>query len=188
MKSEICGKACEICGKVCKSDKSYAAHMEQHTNGVIGDDGKVAKPRERGFRKIPRSKRVPLNNPGQKMTVRGIPDDVHECWFEDDGTSLQRALDAGYVFINSDGVEIGDRLEDGNDSMSSLTSMLGGGLNESGQPVRMYLMGIHKDSYEEDQKEAQAAIAAREDQIRSGNFKNNLGASGYVPTGGIQIE
>lgn len=175
--------ACEICGKECKSDKSFEDHMKQHENGIIGKDGKVIKARERGFRKIPRDKRVPFNKLTTKMNVSGLPDDVHACWMEDDGSMLQRAGESGYLFIDKEGVEVGDRLEDGNDSIDSRVSMLGGGIGEDGQPVRMYLMGIHKDSYEEDRKAEQDLISGKVDKIKSGEFENDLGSLGYVSSG-----
>lgn len=101
-----------------------------------------------------RPKRVPINGSRDILTVRGIPENLHPCWVNED--NVQRFLDAGYGFWNGKAI-VGDNKVDSN---SGLTA--GVVSKHVGNDVTAYLMVIPVELYNEDQKQLQQEISAKE--------------------------
>ncbi len=103
-------------------------------------------------------KRIPMSVPVQKLEVPDIPG-YHLHWFKGEPARIARALDGGYEFVKSGELQInnvslgGDSAESGNTDMGSNISIVAGsGLGTDGQPLRMVLMKIKLEWYEEDQR------------------------------------
>lgn len=117
--------------------------------------------------KAPRQ-RIPMSLPNLKLAVPEIPG-YHLYWFR--GTSrVQQALQAGYQFVERGEVELNheglanDYEQDGNSDLGTRVSRAAGGEEEGSQGVRLYLMKIRNELYDEDQRaidEKHEAIAAQ---------------------------
>jgi len=101
-----------------------------------------------------RPKRVPINGSRDVLTVKGIPENLHPCWVNEG--NVQRFLDAGYGFWNGKAI-VGDNKVDSN---SGLTT--GVVSKHVGNDVTAYLMVIPVELYNEDQKQLQQEISAKE--------------------------
>ena len=101
-----------------------------------------------------RPKRVPINGARDILTVKGIPEDLHPCWVNED--NVQRFVDAGYGFWNGKSI-VGDNKVDSNSGLTSgvMSKNVGNG-------VTAYLMVIPKALYDEDQKSVQQDVSAKE--------------------------
>ena len=104
-----------------------------------------------------RRKRVPLGTPQQKLNAN-IPGGMVGRWVNDTPGRIQRALEAGYQFINDQGTT---------DDRESGRSMIVGS-QENGEALRAFLMAIPREWYDEDQKAKQKPLEAFEDEIRRG--------------------
>jgi len=89
-----------------------------------------------------------MSVPVQKLEVAEIPG-FHCHWFRGSQDRIQRALNAGYTFVDPKEVHLnnvslgGDSAESGNTDLGSRVSVVGGGIEEgSNQATRMYLMKI----------------------------------------------
>lgn len=107
-------------------------------------------------------KRIPMSVPVQKLEAPEIPG-YHLHWFNGTPDRIQRALDGGYEFVDEREARInnvslgGDSATSGNTDMGSRVSVVSGTeLGRDGQPVRLILMKIKQEWYEEDQKLVEA--------------------------------
>lgn len=111
-----------------------------------------------------------------------------------------------YRFVNDDGGRVAQMssqddwdlvqgpskavAESGTDLGASVSMVVG--KDESGQPMRAYLMRKRKEWYDEDKAEAQALIDRKMQQIKRGPVPNEgIGADpghSYVPTSGIKVQ
>lgn len=103
-------------------------------------------------------KRIPMSVPVQKLDAPEIPG-YHLHWFLGTPERLQRAIDGGYEFVDQKEVKLinatlgGDSAVSGNTDMGSQVSIISGSeVGKDGQPIRMVLMKIKNEWYEEDQK------------------------------------
>lgn len=103
-------------------------------------------------------KRIPMSVPVQRLEVPELPG-YHLHWFLGTAARIQRARDGGYEFVHQaethvNARELGaDTATSGNTDMGSLVSVTSGDqVGEDGQPVRMILMKIKQEWYDEDQK------------------------------------
>ena len=106
-------------------------------------------------------KRIPMSVPVQKLEAPDIPG-YHLHWFNGTPERLQRALDGGYEYVHNRDLKInsvglgGDSTLSGNTDMGSQVSIVSGReLGRDGQPIRLILMKIKQEWYEEDQKLAE---------------------------------
>ena len=121
-----------------------------------------------------RPKRVPINGLRDKLTVKGIPEDLHACWVND--YNVDRFKEAGYSFWNGSAV-VGDNHVDGN---SGLTS---GVISKNvGNDVTAYVMVIPVEIYEQDKKELEQEVAAKESIL----FRSQKQAEGRY--GNIEVQ
>ncbi len=130
-------------------------------------------------------KRIPMSVPVQKLECPDIPG-FHLHWFNGTAARLQRALDGGYEFVDSREIQLnnvslgGDSAASGNTDMGTRVSVVAGKqLAPDGQPLRMVLMKIRLEYYNEDQK----LIEQRNDQVASSLMGGLLGAEGAADAG-----
>lgn len=122
----------------------------------------------------------PMSQGTQKLEVPSR-DGYHRRWFRGDAGRIQKALRAGYTFVNPEDVELnnfdlgGDAKESGNTDMGSRVSVISGdGVDATGQPGRLYLMECPDEIYEYsrsliDDRNDSIAEALRGGQIGAGN-------------------
>lgn len=103
-------------------------------------------------------KRIPMSVPVQKLSVPDIPG-YHLHWFRGTPDRVERALAGGYEFVDEAETEVNDAglggtsTRTGNTDLGSRVSVLAGSeIGADGQPVRLLLMKIKQEWYEEDQK------------------------------------
>lgn len=103
-------------------------------------------------------KRIPMSVPVQKLEVADIPG-YHQHWFMGTEDRIARALTGGYEFVDERDAKPfnislgGDSTASGNTDMGSRVSIVAGTeLGRDGQPIRMILMKIRLELYEEDKK------------------------------------
>lgn len=106
-------------------------------------------------------RRVPFSTPTLRLNVPDIPG-YHLHWFLSDQPRIERALQAGYEFVNRDEVRVNNRdslgsdgASDGNADLGTRVSMVAGGdLGLDGQPKRLILMKLKEEWWRQDQAEA----------------------------------
>lgn len=103
-------------------------------------------------------KRIPMSVPVQKLSVPDIPG-YHLHWFNGTPERINRALEGGYEFVEETETKVNDAglggtsTRTGNTDLGSRVSVVGGSeIGWDGQPVRLVLMKIKQEWYEEDQK------------------------------------
>lgn len=103
-------------------------------------------------------KRIPMSVPVQKLDAPDIPG-YHLHWFHGTDDRIARAQAGGYEFVDERELKLnnvslgGTSTASGNTDMGSAVSVVGGTeLGRDGQPIRMILMKIKQEWYEEDQK------------------------------------
>lgn len=123
-------------------------------------------------------RRIPMSVPVQKLEVPAISG-FHLHWFNGTPDRIQRALDAGYEFVEYSEVRVpgvglgGDSTASGNTDMGSRVSVVSGqDIGRDGQAVRLILMKIREEWYEEDQQ----IMAKRNEQVAASIRGGSLGA------------
>ncbi len=103
-------------------------------------------------------KRIPMSVPVQRLSVPDIPG-YHLHWFVGTPERLGRAQDGGYEFVEEQDTAIADAglggtsTRTGNTDLGSRVSVIAGSeIGRDGQPVRLVLMKIKQEWYEEDQQ------------------------------------
>jgi hypothetical protein len=116
---------------------------------------------------LPARERIPMSIPVAKLAVPEIPG-FHCHWMRGDDMRLKQALQAGYVFVDQDEVNLNrfglaDGAEDsGHTDLGSRVSVLGG-TGENGDAQRLYLMKLPLEFWDADQmklEERQEKVAA----------------------------
>lgn len=132
-------------------------------------------------------KRIPMSVPVSKLSVPEIPG-YHLHWFRGEPGRIERALRAGYEFVDEGEVSINntglgaDTLKNGNTDLGSRVSQAAGGeLSGDNQPLRLYLMKIQEELWQEDQ----AAILGEGSQLD--NIRKSL-AGGLIGSDGQSQE
>jgi hypothetical protein len=102
-------------------------------------------------------------------------------WFNDQDDRIQRALAAGYEFVERDSVkQVGDKdVANGNTDMNSHVSRVVGRTAEN-QPIRAFLMKIRKEWYEADKAKKEETNRLVDEAVRAGtvggaDIKNQYG-------------
>ena len=110
---------------------------------------------------------IPMSVPTQRLQVPTKPGFVR-YWFRGDPNRLQRAMQAGYRFVDPSEVHVnnfdlgGDAKNSGNTDMGTRVSMASGDeVGPDGNPHRLYLMEIPQELYDK----GQAYLIERNDQI-----------------------
>lgn len=115
------------------------------------------------------AKRVPLSVPTLKLAVPEIPGYV--CyWFRGTSQRLQQARRAGYEFVERDEVALNETGfangfdDDGNSDLGTRVSVSAGDSGAEDGGIRLYLMKVRKEFWDEDRQlmeDKQAAIAGQ---------------------------
>lgn len=111
------------------------------------------RPKHRDTILATRPNRKPLDGPNDILTVHNVPRGLTPRWVNDEGDRIYRFQEAGYEFLTSKGVMVGDRnvdqVEEADKNGSVVFKRVG---MRDGQPLYAYLMAIEEEFYEEDQK------------------------------------
>ena len=152
------------------SDESMTDEMteaEPKRRGRPPKDGpsrEAREPRTEVRAETGRSRRIPLGTPQSKLQAR-VPEGMVGRWVNDSPGRIQRALDAGYQFINDDGTTGGRE--------SARAQIVG--TQEAGGAMHGYLMAIPEQWYREDQLEKQKPLNAFEAEIKRGIIQGEDG-------------
>lgn len=122
-----------------------------------------------------RPKRVPIGS-RDILTVTGKEAGYHYRVVNDTGDRVQKFLNAGYEFVASKDVQIGDARVDNPSAEGSKAQVSVDKL--TGQ--KAFVMRIKDEWYEEDQKAKQDRVKALEDAIKN--------PSGQTDYGSVKIE
>ena len=119
---------------------------------------KIANPASRTGQPAAERKRIPMGVPVQKLEAPDMPG-FHLHWFQGTPERVQRAIDGGYEFVDERDMKVSavglgsTSTATGNTDMGSRVSVVSGTeLGRDGQPVRLILMKIRQEWFEEDQK------------------------------------
>lgn len=120
-----------------------------------------------------RPARKPFGTLEQKLAYPARPG-FHRHWFNDAGNNVARAIEAGYTHVT------------GNDEGKNVSKLVG--TAEGGGPLIAFLMETPQEWHDEDMKEQQAQIDAKENSMRRGELESKEGDGRYVPQQGIRIK
>lgn len=138
-----------------------------------------------GTSKLPdaQRKRIPMSTPVQRLEAPDIPG-YHLHWFRGDIARIQRAIEGGYEYVDPREVRVNsvglgnDSIASGNTDMGSRVSVVAGTeVGTDGQPVRLVLMKIKQEWYEEDQK----IVEARNEQVAASLRGGMIGSEKDAP-------
>ena len=117
-------------------------------------------------------KRIPMSLPVPKLSVPDIPG-YHLHWFLGDAR-CQRALQAGYEFVEQEETDLNDRGVAGGEGrgMGSRVTLHGGDVDQQGNAQALYLMKIREEYWQEDQKVLEAKSSSMLDALRVGEQAN----------------
>lgn len=110
--------------------------------------------------------------------------DQHLHWFNDQDGRIERALQAGYTFVDPKDVpSLGvSGLHQENTDLNSKVSKVVSKSAKSSQPIRAYLMGINKEWYQEDQLEKEKVNQKVDQALRPTEQGGQSIESGYTPS------
>lgn len=136
-------------------------------------------------RSLPARTRIPMSVPQQKLAVPEIPG-YHLHWMLGTEARLARARQGGYTFVEDHEVGVlshglaNDSLGSGSTDMGSRVSVVAGGDTDAGgQAVRLILMKIKQEWWEEDQKNLEKSSDALVAALRAGQI--GVGEGGELP-------
>lgn len=123
------------------------------------DKGGRRPTRENVLASKPNRKR--LNGAHDVLAVTGIPRGYVGRWVNDEKDRIYRFLEAGWEFLTSHGVVIGDRTidtstEEGKSQGSVVSRRVG--MTPEGRPLEAFLLVIEEEFYEDDQRLKQKRI------------------------------
>lgn len=134
-------------------------------------------------------KRIPMSVPVSKLEAPNIPG-YHLHWFNGTPDRIARAQAGGYEFVHENEVRVNsvglgaDSTASGNTDLGSQVSVVGGKeLDGKGNPVRMLLMKIKQEWYEEDQK----LVDQRNDKVAQSLAGGILGADQAQDRGDVHL-
>jgi hypothetical protein len=113
--------------------------------------------------------RVPFSASRKRLQVDEKFEGYVTRWFNDQDDRIQRALGAGYEFVDRDDVKkVGDKdISNGNTDMNSKVSRVVGRTAEN-QPIRAYLMKIRNEWFREDQMKKEETNKLVDQAVRAG--------------------
>ncbi len=137
-------------------------------------------------------RRVPFSVPTPRLAVPEIPG-YHLHWFIGTPGRIDRALQAGYEFVEQTEVRVNNHLlgsetaEQGSTDMGTRVSIAAGGEIElGGQAARLYLMKIKEEWWQEDQKAA-IGPGSRLEGVRQALLSGMLGREGQRNEDNAQV-
>lgn len=138
-------------------------------------------------------KRIPFDGPTLKLAAPEIPGYVL-YWFLDSPGRIERALQAGYEYVDESEVQVNNRtlgsgvLENGSADMGTRVSVIAGGrdVDSRGNATKHYLMKIKEEWWREDQ-EAKLGPGSRLDGVRKALLAGMLGREGQRGEDNAQV-
>ncbi len=129
---------------------------------------KVAK----GDNKTSKTKRLPIHSHRDILSVANLPKDKKGRWVLDRENRIQIFQEAGYDFVTSKGITVGDRKVEGDKEAGDIVCIRG-----TDDGARLYLMAIDKELFDEDQlyktkqldvvdAELQAHVVSKEEVLK----------------------
>lgn len=118
-----------------------------------------------------RGNRIPLGSLQSKLTA-DVPKGMVGRWVNDTPGRIDRALQAGYQFINDRGQEAKNR---------STARKVRVGTQEGGKELNAYLMAIPEHFYREDQAAKETEIRKMDEAIKRGTQNAPDSAPGAAP-------
>lgn len=141
---------------------------------------KPQNPAERPRQSRAERQRIPMSVPMQRLYVPDIPG-WHLHWFLNSPARIARAQQAGYVFVETDEVDIanfdlgGESAASGNTSLGSHVSVVSGDeVGRDGQPVQLVLMKLPQELWLQDQ----VAVEDRNEQVAKSLRGGDVGLAG----------
>lgn len=138
-------------------------------------------------------KRIPFTGPDLKLAVPEISG-YHLHWFLGSPARIQRAIQAGYEFVDQSEVQVnnhllgGNPLDSGSTDLGTRVSIVAGGedIGTDGQATRLYLMKIKEEWWKEDQA-AQTGPGSRLEGVRNALLSGMLGREGQRGDDNAQV-
>lgn len=132
---------------------------------------KGGRPRSRETVLASRPNRTPIHGARDVLKVEGVPRGLHTRWVNDVDDRILRFREAGYEFVTSKGILVGDRtVEQTPEAESNIGSVVCKRVGHvEGRPLMAYLMAIEEEFFEEDQKRKQDKITRKEQGITQPN-------------------
>lgn len=128
---------------------------------------KGGRPRSRETVLASKPNRAPINGARDVLKVDGLPRGLISRWVNDSGDRILRFREAGYEFVTTKGILVGERTAEQNpemgESIGSIVCKRVG--QEDGIPIMAYLMAIEEEFYAEDQKKKQDRLLRKERDI-----------------------
>lgn len=124
---------------------------------------------------VARPKRPPVISTRMRLSVAGLDTkNFHYHWFNDVDDNIPRRLEEGYVFVDKDKKQVGDRTAYDSQSTSSLMH------KSVGQGIKAYLMCIPQELWIERQKATTWADADDREHYITERVKSEKGFHGSV--------
>ena len=147
--------------------------MNTPSNFLAGRAADMAgsNPAERAATANPERRRIPMSLPTLKLQVPNIPG-YKLRWMRGTSARINQAIQGGYEFVERGEVELNAMgladaaLSDGNSDLGSRVSISAGDEIAEGQGVRLYLMKIKQEFWDEDQRAIDAQHEALAAQLR----------------------
>lgn len=146
---------------------------------IILHKDKGGRPRSRETILGTKPNRKRLGGANDVMTASGVPRGYQHRWVNDTSDRIYRFLEAGWEFLTSTGVTVGDKTVDnvGDNDRGSVIKVQAYVSNN--RPVDAYLMVIEDEFYEEDQKYKANRIDEQErgiynPNVEQGQYKVNV--------------
>lgn len=141
--------------------------MTEETSVV--NEEKATTSRKAKSTRADRPKRIPVSGHRDILTVGGKDPAFHYRWVMDtdqNGVRIQKHLAAGYEFVDYNSVSgIGEARVANESGEGTLVRKPAGTTGPEGADY-LYLMRIHKEWYEEDQKAKLTEVNAREEELK----------------------
>ena len=128
---------------------------------------------------LPRT-RTPFGVGRLKLSVTKIPG-FHLHWIADYPGRLDNAVENGYEFVKREEVQISRHTP--NADLGEYVCAVDNSSHATGQPLKLYLMKIRQDWYEENQQFYLQRVRATERQIKTGKVDGMLDKDMYIPRG-----
>ena len=130
--------------------------------------------------------RVPFSANRKRLQIDEKFEGFVTRWFNDQDGRLERAQEAGYVFVERKEVPRlgqGALHQDNSDINSKVSKIVSKG---DKKPLRAYLMKIKEEWYNEDQETKEGGNRKIDEALRQGQPGGNVVENQYVPKGHTQ--
>lgn len=109
-----------------------------------------------------KTKRIPIHSHRDILAVANLPDDKKARWVLDRENRIQIFQEAGYDFVTSKGITVGDRKVDGTRETGDIVAIRG-----TDDGARLYLMAIDRDLFDADQLHKSKLLDAVDEELQT---------------------